>query len=219
MDVNQKSMVKLAPIGANQQQMFNEYSKGKNLFLYGSAGTGKTFTALYNALQTVLDPSTPQKTVYIVRSLIPSGDINFMSGSINDKIELFQGPYEGMVTYMFEQPNEVAFSMLYDRLKEQGTLQFLPTSFLKGVTLDEAVILVDECQLLDFNELDTIMTRIGQDSRIIFSGDFAQANTGELGKLLRIVSNMKSFASVEFGIRDIVRSGVVREYLIAKERS
>jgi len=219
MDVNQKQMVIISPIGANQQQVFNEYNKGKNLFLYGSAGTGKTFTALYNALKTVLNPSTKQNTVYIVRSLIPSGDISFMSGSLEDKVELFQSSYEGMVKYMFEQPNETAFEMLYERLKEQGSIQFLPTSFLKGVTLDNAVILVDECQLLDFNELDTIMTRIGQDSRIVFSGDFAQANTDELGKLLKIISNMKSFETIEFGIRDIVRSGIVREYLIAKEQT
>ena len=130
-----------------------------------------------------------------------------------------------MVKFMFEQPNEQSFSLLYDRLKAQGSLMFLTTSFLRGITLDNAIIIVDECQNLNFHELDTIITRVGMDAKIIFSGDFFQSDLQKhsekegLKKFMTILSGMKSFSNIEFTIGDIVRSGMVKEYLISKIKS
>ena len=217
-------MVKINPITDNQKRAFEAYSNNKNLFLYGAAGTGKTFLSLYNALQSVLDNSSQYDCVYMVRSAVPTRDIGFMPGDEEDKTALFQVPYQNMVKFMFEQPNDMAFSMLYDRLKNQGSMMFLTTSFLRGITLDNAVIIVDECQNLTFHELDTIVTRVGQDSRIIFCGDFFQTDLQKssdkegMRVFMKILDQMESFESIEFTIGDIVRSGFVKEYLINKIR-
>ena len=123
---------------------------------------------------------------------------------------------------MFEQPNEIAFMQLYDRLKNQGSLYFLTTSFLRGITLDNAIIIVDECQNLNFHELDSITTRVGQDSKIIFCGDFFQSDLTKqndregMARFLRILETMEQFENIEFSVGDIVRSGFVRDYLINK---
>jgi predicted ribonuclease YlaK len=201
---------------------FNAYKEKKNLFLYGAAGTGKTFVSLYLAFKDVLNPETPYECVYLVRSAVPTREIGFLPGDEEDKTALFQVPYQNMVQFMFEQPNEQAFNMLYDRLKNQGSLMFMTTSFLRGITLDNAVIIVDESQNLNFHELDTIMTRVGQDSKIMFCGDFFQTDLQKniekegMQTFLNIISNMEEFATVEFTIGDIVRSGLVRSYLINK---
>ena len=129
-----------------------------------------------------------------------------------------------MVQFMFEQPSDQAFNLLYDRLKAQGSIMFLTTSYLRGITLDNCIVIVDECQNMNFHELDTIMTRIGQESKIIYSGDFFQSDlikSGDregFGKFLSIIDDMNEFKSVEFNIGDIVRSGLVRSYLIAKTK-
>ena len=223
-DVTGDSLVKVKPITDNQKIVFDEYGKGQNLFLHGAAGTGKTFVSLYLALQQVLDPSTPYECVYIVRSAVPTREIGFLPGDEEDKTALFQVPYQNMVQFMFEQPSDQAFSMLYDRLKAQGSVMFLTTSYLRGITLDNAVIIVDECQNLNFHELDTIMTRVGQDSKIIFSGDFFQSDLTKnsdkdgMPRFLDIIADMEEFKSVEFNIGDIVRSGLVRSYLISKTK-
>lgn len=221
-DVRHSDMVHIKPITPNQQRAFDAYKAGKNLFLYGAAGTGKTFVSLYNGLKDVLNNETPYDTVYIVRSLIPTRDIGFLPGDEEDKSALYQVSYQNMVQYMFQQPNEQAFSMLYDRLRAQDSLMFLSTSFLRGITLDNAIIIVDECQNLNFHELDTIITRVGQDSKIIFCGDFFQSDLSKqseregMQKFMFILDKMEEFENIEFTVGDIVRSGFVRNYLINK---
>ena len=221
-EITSSDLTKIEPVTDNQKMVFESYKKGNNQFLYGCAGTGKTFVSLYLALQQVLDPSTPYECVYIVRSAVPTREIGFLPGDEEDKTALFQVPYQNMVQFMFEQASDSAFSMLYDRLKVQGSVMFLTTSFLRGITLDNAIIIVDECQNLNFHELDTIMTRVGQDSKIIFSGDYFQTDlqkNGEkegLGAFMAIIEAMEEFSTVEFTIGDIVRSGLVRSYLINK---
>ena len=223
-DVTIDSLVKVKPITDNQKIVFDEYGKGQNLFLHGAAGTGKTFISLYLALEQVLDPSTPYECVYLVRSAVPTREIGFLPGDEEDKTALFQVPYQNMVQFMFEQASDSAFSMLYDRLKVQGSIMFLTTSFLRGITLDNAVIIVDECQNLTFHELDTIITRVGQDSKIIFCGDFFQTDLLKssdkqgMVNFMKILDAMEQFDNIEFTIGDIVRSGFVKEYLINKIR-
>ena len=223
-DIRIDQMVSIKPITDNQKKAFESYKAGKNLFLYGAAGTGKTFVSLYNGLQDVLRNETPYDTVYMVRSAVPTREIGFLPGDEEDKTALFQVPYQNMVKFMFEQPNEASFAGLYDRLKKQGSLMFLTTSFLRGITLDNAVIIVDECQNLTFHELDTIITRVGQDSKIIFCGDFFQTDLMKgsdkqgMVNFMKILDAMKQFDNIEFTIGDIVRSGFVKEYLINKIR-
>ena len=220
--LNTDLMRDLEPLTDNQQILFNAYAENKNLVAYGCAGTGKTFITLYNALRDVLDQNTPYEKIYIVRSLVATREIGFLPGDHEDKSYLYQIPYKDMVKYMFELPTEADFEMLYGNLKSQGTVDFLSTSFIRGTTFDKAIILVDEFQNLNYHELDSIMTRVGADSKIMFCGDATQTDlvkTNEKNgiidfmKILRIMSSMDI---IEFGVEDIVRSGLVKEYLLAK---
>ena len=220
--INQKYFLDVNPITENQKLFFDQWGAGKNLFAYGAAGTGKTFIALYLALQDVMNEETPYDKVYIVRSLVSTREIGFLPGTHEDKSELYQVPYKNMVRHMFEMPDDASFDMLYDNLKHQETISFWSTSFLRGTTLDDAIVIVDECQNLNFHELDSIITRVGQDSKIVFCGDVNQSDlqrTNERNGILdfqRILEEMEEFSMVEFGINDIVRSGLVKSYLISK---
>ena len=223
-EIDASTMVSVKPITDTQKVVFETWKKEKNQFLFGAAGTGKTFVSLYLALNDIFNLKTKYDKVVLVRSLIPTRDIGFLPGDEEDKSALYQVPYQNMVQFMFEAPNEQAFNTLYDRLKGQGSLFFLSTSFLRGLTFDNSIIIVDECQNLNFLELDTIITRVGQDSRIIFCGDFDQSDLVKhnekngLHDFLRILEEMEEFNCSEFTIGDIVRSGFVRSYLINKAK-
>ena len=223
-EIDATTMVSVKPITDTQKVVFETWKKEKNQFLFGAAGTGKTFVSLYLALNDIFNLKTKYDKVVLVRSLIPTRDIGFLPGDEEDKSALYQVPYQNMVQFMFEMPNEQAFNSLYDRLKGQGSLFFLSTSFLRGLTFDNSIIIVDECQNLNFHELDTIITRVGQDSRIIFCGDFDQSDLVKhnekngLHDFLRILEEMEEFNCSEFTIGDIARSGFVRSYLINKAK-
>ena len=219
---NSDMMVDIQPITDNQKKAFESYKEGKNLFLYGAAGTGKTFITLYNAFKEVLDPVTPYKKVVLVRSLVSTREIGFLPGDHEDKSFLYQIPYKNMVKYMFELPTDNDFEMLWGNLKTQESVTFWSTSFIRGTTLDDSIVIVDESQNLNFHELDSIMTRCGENCKIMFCGDAAQTDlvkTNEKNGILdfqKIISRMPEFDLVEFGIEDIVRSGLVKSYLISK---
>ena len=223
-DITYNQLSTIKPVTDSQKLVFESWKKGLNQFLFGCAGTGKTFVSLYLALQDVLKNETPYDKVIVVRSLIPTREIGFLPGDEEDKAALYQVPYSNMMQFMFEQPNEQAFSMLYDRLKAQGSFYFLSTSFLRGLTFDNSIIIVDECQNLNFHELDTIITRVGQDSKIFFCGDFGQSDLTRMNEknglmdFLQILQEMNEFNCTEFDIGDIVRSGFVRSYLIQKTK-
>tara|TARA_B100000214_G_scaffold235753_1_gene172368 strand:+ start:600 stop:1364 length:765 start_codon:yes stop_codon:yes gene_type:complete len=221
--VNSDVMVDIKPLTKSQEKVFEEYKNGKNIFAYGAAGTGKTFIALYLALREVLDQMSPYENVYIVRSLVSTREIGFLPGDHEDKSFLYQIPYKHMVKYMFEMADDNEFEMLYGALKGQETIKFWSTSFIRGTTLDNSIILVDEMQNLNFHELDSIITRVGENSKILFCGDASQSDltkTNERNGILdfmKIIRTMEDdFASIEFGLEDIVRSGLVRKYLFAK---
>ena len=220
--INLDYIKKIEPLTENQQLFFDEYNKDQHTVAYGCAGTGKTFITLYNALQDVLDQKTPYEKIYIVRSLVPTREIGFLPGDHEDKSSLYQIPYKNMVKYMFEMPTDSDFEMLYGNLKNQGTISFWSTSFIRGTTLDNAIIIVDEFQNLNYHELDSIITRIGQNSKIMFCGDATQTDllkTNEKNGVIdfmKILRIMPSVDIVEFGVEDIVRSGLVKEYLLAK---
>ena len=220
--IDKSYMVPINPLTPNQETVFDQYAEGQNLLLHGAAGTGKTFITLYLALQEVLDENTPYDKIYIVRSLVPTREIGFLPGDHEDKSALYQIPYKNMVRYMFSMPDDNSFDMLYDNLRAQETISFWSTSFIRGVTLDNAIVIVDEFSNLNFHELDSMITRIGEDAKIMLCGDITQTDlvkenekTG-IADFIRILQNMREFSCIEFGIEDIVRSGLVKSYLLTK---
>ena len=215
-------LLDIEPITENQKKLFESYSQDKHLVAYGTAGTGKTFISLYNALADILDETTPYEKIYLVRSLVSTREIGFLPGDHEDKADIYQIPYKNMVKYMFQMPSDADFEMLYGNLKAQDSIKFWSTSFIRGTTLDNAIIIVDEFQNLNFHELDSIITRVGENSRIVFCGDASQTDLVKtndrngIHDFLNILRKMPSFDIIEFGIDDIVRSGLVKEYIIAK---
>ena len=220
--INMDMMRDIEPLTDNQKILFEAYAKEQNLVAYGVAGTGKTFITLYNAIKDVLDPSTPYEKVYIVRSLVATREIGFLPGDHDDKSSLYQIPYKHMVKYMFEMPSEADFNMLYGNLKGQDTIDFWSTSFIRGTTFDKTIVVVDEFQNLNYHELDSIMTRVGSQSKIMFCGDATQSDLIKQNErngivdFMQVLRIMSSVDVIEFGVEDIVRSGLVKEYILAK---
>ena len=215
-------LLDIEPKTENQEKFFDAYAEGKHLVAYGCAGTGKTFITLYNALREVLDERTPYEKIYLVRSLVATREIGFLPGSYDDKSDIYQIPYKNMVKYMFQMPSDVDFEMLYGNLKSQETIKFWSTSFLRGTTLDNSIVIVDEFQNCTAHELDSIITRVGENSKIMFCGDATQSDlqkTNERNGIIDFISILRKMPSIdiiEFGVDDIVRSGLVKEYIIAK---
>jgi predicted ribonuclease YlaK len=220
--INTDLLLDIEPLTDNQQKLFKAYEEGKNLVAYGCAGTGKTFITLYNALCEVLDERSPYEKIYIVRSLVATREIGFLPGDHEDKSSLYQIPYKNMVKYMFQMPSEADFEMLYGNLKTQGTISFWSTSFIRGTTFDNAIIIVDEFQNLNFHELDSIITRVGENCKIMFCGDATQSDLIKSNEkngivdFMKVLHLMNSVDIIEFGAEDIVRSGFVKEYILAK---
>ena len=215
-------LVDIDPLTDNQRKLFDSYAEQKHLVAYGCAGTGKTFITLYNALREVLDEKTPYEKIYLVRSLVATREIGFLPGSYDDKSDIYQIPYKNMVKYMFQRPSDAEFEMLYGNLKAQETIKFWSTSFLRGTTLDNSIIIVDEFQNMSYHELDSIITRVGENSKIMFCGDASQSDLQKVNErngiidFMTVLRKMTSFDIIEFGVDDIVRSGLVKEYIIAK---
>ena len=220
--INNDFLRDIEPLTPNQQSLFDAYAQDKNLIAYGCAGTGKTFITLYNALKDVLDQETPYEKIYIVRSLVATREIGFLPGDHEDKSTLYQIPYKAMVKYMFEMPTEADIQMLYGNLKAQDTIDFWSTSFIRGTTFDKTIVIVDEFQNLNYHELDSIMTRVGEQSKIMFCGDATQSDLVKQNErngihdFMRVLRLMPSVDIIEFGVEDIVRSGLVKEYILAK---
>ena len=223
--INNQYLVDITPLTDNQKILFDSYNQQKNIVAYGVAGTGKTFITLYNALKDVLNETTPYERVYIVRSLVSTREIGFLPGDHEDKADIYQIPYKHMVKYMFQMPSDADFEMLYGNLRSQETIKFWSTSFIRGTTLDNAIIIVDEFQNLNFHELDSIITRVGENSKICFCGDATQSDLTKTNDrngivdFMNILRKMVSFDIIEFDVNDIVRSGLVKEYIVAKLQS
>jgi len=210
-------LTSLEPITENQRVVFESYKKDYHMVLSGSAGSGKTFLSMFLALEQVLDKNTPYEKVIIVRSVVPTRDIGFLPGTKEEKEDVYTQPYISIAHELFEDKGA------YEKLVTQGALQFLTTSYIRGTTLRNAIVLVDEMQNLNFHELDSIITRIGDNCRFIMCGDYYQTDFEKKNdkdgiiKFLRILDEMKRFKHVEFTWKDIVRSDLVREYIMTKE--
>lgn len=210
-------LIDIEPKTLNQEVAINAWDDGDHLVLAGTAGTGKTFLALGLALEQVLDEETDYEKVIIVRSIVSTRDPGHLPGNKDEKESVFQATYFGLCAELFNDP--VAFR----KLISANTLQFESTSFIRGLTWNNAIIIVDEMQNLNFHELDTVITRVGNNSRIIFSGDYKQTDfkfkdeKDGFFKFVHILEHMNNFTIVQFGWEDIVRSGLVRDYIMTKE--
>ena len=201
----------------NQGQFMSQYDNKPAFLLHGCAGTGKTFIALYRALEEVMGKESKRDQVVIVRSAVPSREIGHLPGDQDDKTEVYSAPYQSICQELF--PDKF---LAYKRLVEAQYIEFMSTSFIRGITLDNSVIIVDECQNLNDMEINSIMTRVGANTKIIFCGDFRQTDLHRrndmsgMKKFMATVDNMPSFSSIEYGPDDIVRSQLVKEYIIAR---
>jgi len=205
------------PLTENQKKFFEAYKRGDYFIaLHGVAGTGKTFIALYKALEEVLDKSNPFKKIIIVRSAVQTREMGHLPGDVDDKLEIYEQPYHQICHTLFERKDA------YDRLVEQGYIEFISTSFIRGMSFDDAIILVDEMQNMNFEEIDTVMTRVGHRSKIIWCGDYRQTDLRKANdksgilKFFDIAYHMAAFTRVEFTADDIVRSSLVKDYILAR---
>lgn len=210
-------MAKIGPLTDNQKIAFGANAHDDNIMMHGIAGTGKSFLGVYFALKEILSGLSTKKRLIIVRSVVPTRDMGFLPGNSKEKAAVYEAPYVAICTELFGRGDA------YELLVRKGIIQFISTSFIRGVTINDAIILVDEMQNCSLHELDTVMTRVGKNTRIMFAGDFRQSDfTKEqeragLGQFMKIVQRMKSFVFVEFDKEDIVRSSMVKEYIIQKD--
>jgi len=212
-----EDMIEIEPLTDNQQKAFKAYENENSLVLAGSAGTGKTFMALSLALEDVLDRETRYDKVVIVRSIVPTRDIGYLPGNEEEKKDAYTGPYRSACTELFQDPEA------WEKLKAQGHIEFLSTSFIRGINIHNAVVIIDEMQNLTFHELDSVITRIGRNCKFVMCGDYYQSDfdkekdrTGIL-RFLEIIESLNNFIVIEFGWEDIVRSDFVRDYIMTKE--
>jgi len=213
-----ENLKELEPITKNQEKVFKAYEEGYNLCLSGSAGSGKTFLALYLALEDVLSKDTSFEKVVIIRSVVPTRDIGFLPGNEDEKLDAYAGPYKGIMTELFSD------GQAWEKLVNQKYVEFTSTSFIRGITISNAIVIVDEMQNLNFHELDSVITRLGEATKLISCGDYYQSDFDKekdrngILSFLEIVQRMKYFDHIEFSWEDIVRSGLVREYIMTKEQ-
>ena len=208
----------IEPLTQNQKLSFEAYHSGKNLMLHGIAGTGKSFVSLYLGLNQILSESSPYKKLVIVRSVVPTRDMGFLPGNSKEKAKVYEAPYYAICTELFGRSDS------YEYLKSKGLVEFISTSFIRGITLNDCIIVVDEIANMTLHELDSVITRVGKNCRIIFCGDFRQSDfTREHEKnglvdFMSIIKRLKSFTFIDFNEHDIVRSAMVKDYIIQKDK-
>jgi len=210
---NDLRLKEIRPMTLNQNHAFKEFEKGKHLFLHGSAGTGKTFVGLYFGLHEVLN-TKQYKSITIIRSAVEVRKVGFLPGGPEEKSEEYEIPYRGICGELFG--NDKA----YETLKKRDQIDFKLTSFLRGTTLDDTFIVLDEASNLDWAELSTVITRMGNNTKIVICGDWRQTDfkyadeKAGFVNFKKIIEKMPSFSCIEFGIEDIVRGPLVKSFII-----
>ena len=217
MSVRLDDLLQFAPLTKNQEIAYKSWEEGNNIILTGTAGTGKTFMGLYLAMEDMLEQNNSYDQLVIIRSMVPTRDMGFLPGTKEEKEEAFMSPYKNICTELFGDKSS------YNKMITSNQIKFESTSYIRGMTFDNTVILVDEMQNLNFHELDSVITRVGKNSKIIFAGDFKQSDfkyndeRDGIVKFLQIVEQLKNFTVINFGWEDIVRSDFVRDYIMTKE--
>ncbi len=216
LDNRSSDLKRIYPATPSQQEVFNAFEDGHHLFLHGVAGTGKTFVSLYLALRELMSSRSMYREIQIIRSVVPTRDMGFLPGTEKQKIESYEAPYKTIVNELLE------CGTAYESLRKNNLINFTSTSFIRGQTFYDSIIIVDECQNMNFHELDSVITRMGENCLILFCGDFRQSDfrwkdekDGVLD-FMKIIKNMPQFAFIEFGQDDIVRSALVKDYIINK---
>jgi phosphate starvation-inducible protein PhoH len=206
------------PLTYGQEQLFEAYFSGSNILANGSAGTGKSFSAIYLALCDILRPESKQDTIIIVRSAVQVKAIGFLPGALDEKLSPYEEPYRDIFSHLLQKKDA------YDSMKETGQVKFMATSFIRGLTWENAIIIIDEMQSMTFHEICSVITRMGKNSKLIMCGDISQNdlvyNRNEVSgflEIVKILEKMKSVEIVNFTEEDIVRSGFVKEFIIAKQ--
>lgn len=208
---------RIRPITENQKRTFDAYRNDKNLLLTGTAGTGKTFLSLYLGIQDVCNQDSPYRKLIIVRSVVPTRDMGFLPGNQTEKAKVYEAPYYSIFSELFNRGDA------YDVLKQKSAVQFMSTSFVRGITLRDCVVVVDEIQNMTASELHSVFTRIGENCKVIFAGDLKQNDLNRRKEMsgfadfIKILSNMRMFENIEFTKHDIVRSDLVKDYIITRE--
>jgi len=208
----------IEPLTHNQKLVYSAFDQGKNLMLHGIAGTGKSFISLYLSLREILNENSIYKKLYIIRSVVPTRDMGFLPGNSKEKSKVYEAPYYAICTELFDRSDS------YEYLKMKNIVEFTTTSFIRGITFNDSIIIVDEMANCTLHELDSVITRIGKNCKIIFCGDFRQSDFSKdherngLHDFIKIIQNMKQFTFVDFNANDIVRSALVKEYIIQKDR-
>ena len=205
----------------NQNNFFEMYRGGGYFIgLFGSPGVGKTFLALYRALEEVLSKDNPFKQIVVVRSMVQLREIGHLPGSLEEKQEIYELPYKEVCQTLFGRTDA------WDRLKEQGYARFISTTAIRGISIDDSIIIVDECQNMNFAEINTVMSRVGHRSKIIFCGDYKQTDLIKSNRdqtafhdFRKIATSMPAFQEVYFTPDDIVRSSLVKQWIVACEKN
>lgn len=206
------------PLTDNQRNAFAAYEDGQHLLLAGTAGTGKSFLGIYLALNDIIENETEQKLV-IVRSVVPTRDVGFLPGSAKDKAAVYEAPYTSIFSELFSRGDA------YEYCAKKGMVTFMTSSFIRGITINNAIIVIDEMQNMTPSELHSIFTRVGKNCRVVFAGDIKQNDLttkkyeqSGFKDFFRILNEMRSFTTIEFTSADVVRSGLVKEYILTRER-
>ena len=206
------------PLTENQRIAFDAFDAGKHLMLHGMAGTGKTFIALYKAIEALMENKGVQNKIYVVRSVVPTRDMGFLPGNQKEKMKVYEAPYYAICTELFDR------SDAYEVLKQKNAVEFISTSFVRGITMNNCFVIVDEVNNMTFHELDSVITRIGKGCRVLFCGDFRQSDLTKdqekngLKDFMRVIDRLNDFVHVDFLEQDIVRSRLVKEYIIARQK-
>lgn len=217
MKIRLDQMITIDPITPKQKEAWQEWRDGNHVAMLGTAGTGKTFLALYLALEEVMDKSTPYDSIEIIRSVVPTREVGYLPGTLAEKLDAYTGPYRAACHELFDD------SRAYEKLVHNGYINFGSTSYIRGVTFNSSIIIVDEMQNLNFHELDSVITRVGQACKVIMCGDYHQSDFKQeaekkgIHKFVEILEHMRHFSIVHFGWEDIVRSDFVRDYIMTKE--
>lgn len=208
----------IEPLTETQDKVFQHFEDDYHLVLHGLAGTGKSFISMYLALKEILSGQTDYNKLILVRSVVPTREMGFLPGSVKEKVKVYEQPYETICSELFGRGDA------YNILKTKNYIDFMSTSFIRGITLDNCIVIVDEIQNMLFGELDSVITRVGRNCKIIMCGDFRQTDLQKdvekrgLLEILKILKNMDYFKYIEFGEKDIVRSDFVKQYIIEKSK-